>query len=127
MAAALIKLVVTAETQTTVLTKPTVEKYFYKFDTQHLDDQTGTLTIPANAFVDDQGDSVDSITPISENNGYYLLFINGALQQDGLYTVDTDEEEVVIQDAGSIEVDSPIVLVVTNFQPEANSDTTVKT
>lgn len=123
MAATLFKLVVTAETQTTVLTKPTVERFYYKFNPQHLDEET--LTIPANAFVDDQGNPVTSITQINENNGFYLLFINGVLQQDGLYTVDTDE--VVIEDAGSIEVNSPIILVVANFQPEADSNTTVKT
>lgn len=123
MATTLFKLAITAETTTTVSTRPVVERYFYKFDSQHLED--GVLTIPANAFVDDQGDPVSSITLITANNGYYNLFINGVLQQEGLYTV--SETQVVIQDAADIKKDTPIILIVTNFDPEAQSTTTVTT
>lgn len=123
MAATLFKLAITAETETTVLTKPSVEKYFYYVDAAHIDQ--GTLTIPANAFVDDQGDPVESITLASGDNGYYLLFINGVLQQDSLYTV--TEDEVEIGDADEIKIDAPVVLVVTNIEPEASSETTVTT
>lgn len=123
MPATLFKLAITAVTETTVLTKPAVERYFYNFDPQHLDQ--GTLTIPANAFVDDQGNQVDSITLVQEDNGYYLLFINGVLQQDDLFTVAADEVEV--GDASDIEDGAPIVLVVNNFNPEAQSQTTVNT
>ncbi|NLT94792.1 MAG: DUF4183 domain-containing protein [Clostridia bacterium] len=122
--ATLFKLAISAETQTTVSTKPDIKRYFYKFDPQHLDQ--GVLTIPATAFVDDQDNPVaDTLTLITPDNGYYLLFINGVLQQEDLYTV--DEDEVVIQDASTIEVDSPITLIVTNFAPEADSQTTVNT
>ena len=34
------------------------------------------------------------------DNGYYLLFINGVLQQDSLYTVSANN--VVVQDADTI-------------------------
>ena len=119
----LFKLAITAETETTVLTKPAVERFFYTLDPQHISD--GTLTIPANAFVDDQGNAVDNITLITENNGYYLLFINGVLQQEDLYTVTA--ENVEIQEADDIPVDSPITLIVTNFDPDANSETTIIT
>jgi len=121
--ATLFKLAITAETATSVLTKPDVKRYFYTFDPQHLDQ--GTLTIPANAFVDDQGDPVSSITLVTQNNGYYSLFINGVLQQESLYTVSAND--VVVTDASTIQNDTPIILVVTNFAPEADSTTTLTT
>jgi len=121
--ATLFKLAITAETTTTVLTKPDVKKYFYLMDPQHLDQ--GVLTIPADAFVDDDGNPVTEIATATPDNGYYLLFINGVLQQESLYTVTSGN--VQITEADDIEEESPIVLVVTNFAPEADSQTTVKT
>ncbi|NMA65692.1 MAG: DUF4183 domain-containing protein [Clostridiaceae bacterium] len=123
--ATLFKLAITADTTTTVLTKPDVQRYFYLLDPQHIDQDTGTLTIPANAFVDDQENPVANITLAEPDNGYYLLFINGVLQQDTLYTVASDNVE--IPDADDIEVSAPITLIVTNFAPEADSQTTVNT
>ncbi|SET15706.1 DUF4183 domain-containing protein [Anaerobranca gottschalkii] len=119
----LFKLAITAETETTVLTKPNVERFFYTLDPQHIDQ--GTLTIPANAFVDDQGNPVEDITLVTENNGYYLLFINGVLQQEGLYTVTAANVQVI--EAGDIPENAPITLIVTNFEPDAESETTIIT
>ncbi len=121
--ATLFKLAITAETQTSVLTKPDVKRYFYILDPQHI--VGGVLTIPANAFVDDQDQTVSSITLAEPDNGYYLLFINGALQQTSLFTV--TENDVQIQNADDIEENALITLIVTNFAPEAESVTTVKT
>ncbi|NLX63260.1 MAG: DUF4183 domain-containing protein [Clostridiaceae bacterium] len=123
MAATLFKLAITASTTTTVNTKPDVQKFFYLFDPDDLDN--GTLTIEAEDFVDDQGDAITTIPEAEPDNGYYLLFINGVLQQEGLYTV--TDESVVVQDAGDIEPEASIVLVVTNFASDASSNTTVNT
>jgi len=123
MAVTLFKLAITADTTTTVTTKPDVKRYFYILNQDHITDDV--LTIPANAFVDDAGDTVDEITEITPDNGYYMLFINGVLQQTSLYTVSSDE--VVVQQADEIEADAPIILVVTNFSSEAESETTVNT
>ncbi|NLM74920.1 MAG: DUF4183 domain-containing protein [Clostridiaceae bacterium] len=121
--ATLFKLAITAETTTNVLTKPDVKRYFYTLDPQHIDQ--GILTIPADAFVDDQGNPVDNITLADPDNGYYLLFINGVLQQDSLFTVSA--ENVQVEEADQIEEEAPITLIVTNFAPEADSQTTVNT
>jgi hypothetical protein len=45
-----------------------------------------------------------------------MLFINGVLQQDALYTVSSTE--VVVQDADAIEENATVILVVTNFAPK---------
>jgi len=124
LATTLFKLAITAETQTTVKTMPEVKKYFYELVTSDI--TSGTLTIPATSFVDEQGNAVTSITLATSDNGYYLLFINGVLQQDSLYTVSAND--VVIPNiADDIEDGSPIILVVTDFVPTADSTTTVKT
>jgi hypothetical protein len=122
--ATLFKLAITAETITTVSTKPNVQKLFYTFKSEHVSE--GNLTIPANAFVDDQGDSITEIPLVtSSNNGYYMLFINGVLQQESLYTVTT--ANVQIPGIGDVQTDTPIILVVTNFTPDADSQTTIAT
>jgi hypothetical protein len=77
------------------------------------------------AFVDDQGDAVTTITLAATDNGYYLLFINGVLQQDSLYTVSANN--VVVQDADTIPEDAPITLSVINFAPDADTQTTITT
>lgn len=123
MAATLFKLAISAESTTTVTTKPSVLNYFYTLDPTHIDQ--GTLTIPATAFVDDQGDAVTTITLADADTGYYLLFINGVLQQEGLYSVTANN--VVIQDADTIKEDSPITLSVINFTSDADTQTTVTT
>jgi hypothetical protein len=127
LAATLFKLAITASTQTSVTTKPDVKKYFYEFDSQDIDSGTGVLTILATDFVDEAGDPVTTITEVATDNGYYLLFVNGVLQQDALYTV--SDASVIIPDADTmdIEEEAPIILVVTNFAPEATSTTTVNT
>lgn len=123
MAVQLYKLAISATVQTTVDTKPEVLKYFYILNP---DDITGdVLTIPAASFTDENGDTVTTITEAAADNGYYMLFINGVLQQDALYTVSTTE--VVVQDADAIEENATVILVVTNFAPEANSTVTVNT
>lgn len=121
--ARLFKLAITAETVTTVTTEPDVKRYFYNLNTDDVDE--GVLTIPAGSFVDDQDNPVGTITEITPGNGFYLLFINGVLQQSDLYTVSSTE--VVVQDASTIEPGSPIVLVVTNFATNADSQTTINT
>jgi len=121
--ATLFKLAISADVQTTITTKPEIKKYFYLFDPEDL--QGEVLTIPAGAFVDDDGNEVEEITLITPDNGYYLLFINGVLQQESLYEVSANN--VVVQDAADIEENSPIILVVTNFAPEADTTTTIKT
>lgn len=121
--ATLFKLAIDVDVETTVLTKPNVMKYFYTVNPDHIDQ--GVLTIPADAFVDDNDNPVETITLATSDNGYYLLFINGVLQEDSLYTVTANSVEV--QNADEIIENAVIVLVVTNFEPDATTQTTVQT
>ena len=46
------------------------------------------------------------------------------LQQEGLYTVTADNVEIQTDE---IPEDAPITLIVTNFAPEADTETTITT
>ncbi len=127
MAVTLFKLVITAETETTILTKPDVKRFFYEFDPNDFDLVEGKLIIPAGSFTDDQGNPVVNIPLADPDSGYYSLFINGVLQQEDLYTVSATEVEVEIGDPNDIPVNAPITLIVTNFESEADSETTIIT
>ncbi|NYB74970.1 DUF4183 domain-containing protein [Sedimentibacter hydroxybenzoicus DSM 7310] len=126
MAAQLFKLAIDATTSTDVDINPAIEKYFYLLE--EVDRTDDELVIPATKFIDDNGNIMTgNLTTAAENNGYYLLFINGVLQQSSLYTVSVDGSQVTVNDAETIPVQSPITLIVTNFAPISDSDTTVIT
>ncbi|WP_367568019.1 DUF4183 domain-containing protein [Lacrimispora sp.] len=126
MATQLFKLVIDAATTTDTAINPEVDKYFYEL---REDERTGgTITIPATQFTDNNGDIMTgNLTTAATDNGYYLLFINGVLQQSSLYTVSTDGSQVVITDADTVPVGAPITLIVNNFAPVSDSTTTVTT
>ncbi|MEW9123646.1 MAG: DUF4183 domain-containing protein [Thermotaleaceae bacterium] len=126
MAIKLFKLVIDAITTTDTDINPEIDKYFYEL---REDERTGdTVTIPAAQFTDDDGNIMTgNLTIVSTDNGYYLLFINGVLQQSSLYTVSGDGSEVVITEAATVPVGAPITLIVTNFAPASDSETTVTT
>ncbi|MSU01723.1 DUF4183 domain-containing protein [Tissierella pigra] len=126
MATKLFKLVIDAVTTTDTDINPEIDKYFYEL---REDERTAdTVTIPATQFTDDTGNVMTgNLTTATADNGYYMLFINGVLQQSSLYTVSGDGSQVVITDAATIPVGAPITLVVTNFAPVSDSDTTVTT
>lgn len=126
MATKLFKLVIDAATTTDTDINPEIDNYFYEL---REDERTGsTVTIPATQFTDDAGNVMTgNLTTAATDNGYYMLFINGVLQQSSLYTVSGDGSQVIITDAATIPVGAPITLVVTNFAPASNSDTTITT
>ncbi len=126
MAAKLLKLVMSAVTTTDVDINPEISKYFYELrEDERTDD---VLTIPAAQFPDDAGNIMTgNLTTVSTDNGYYLLFINGVLQQSSLFTVSTDGSQVVINQASTIPVGTPITLTVNNFNPISTSTTTITT
>lgn len=126
MATQLFKLAIDATTTTSVDVSPEIKQYFYLLNEDER--SGGVLTIPATKFTDDAGDIMaTNLTPVTTDNGYYLLFVNGVLQQTGLYTVSTDGSQVTVNDAATVPVGAPITLIVTNFAPAADSDTTVTT
>ncbi|MBU5255756.1 DUF4183 domain-containing protein [Tissierella praeacuta] len=126
MATKLFKLAIDAVTTTDTDLKPEIKQYFYEL---REDERTGsTLTIPANQFIDDAGNAITgNLTTKSTDNGYYLLFINGTLQQSSLFAVSADGSQVVITEAATVPVGAPITLIVNNFAPASDSTTTITT
>jgi hypothetical protein len=126
MSTQLFRLVMSASTTTNTDTNPEVEKYFYKLNNAQR--TSGTITIPATQFTNDAGNTMTgNLTPVTANDGYYLLFINGSLQQSSLFTVGAAGSNVVITQASTVPVSAPITLVVNNFAPSSTSTTTVTT
>lgn len=124
MATSIFKLVMSAETETFTDTNPAVQKYFYKLE------GTGSavITIPSTSFQDDSGTAVASnLATVTATNGYYLLFVNGVLQQSSLFTVASTGESVTISQCSTVPLSAPITLVVNNFVPSSTSTTTVTT
>ncbi|MDF2658604.1 MAG: hypothetical protein K0Q94_1395 [Paenibacillus sp.] len=111
MPASLIKLSITATSSQPTLSGGDVDTTVTASSSQYvalasagtLDDTT--LTILATAFVDDTGTSV---TAFPDNLGYYNLYINGVLQQNGLSTITTSQIEIA--DGDQISSTSPVVV-----------------
>jgi hypothetical protein len=124
MAVSLFKLVMSATTTTTTTTHPAVSKYFEKLTAGQR--TSGTITIPSTAFTNDAGAAVTSnLVTKSTNNGYYLLFVNGVLQQSNLFTVGASGSQVRITKCSLVPLSAPITLVVNNFAPVSTATTTV--
>ncbi len=122
MPTSLLKLTMTASKPTTTA-KPTATSFFHT-STGH----TGALTytIDDTAWVDDSGTQVaeGGLVPAAANNGYYLLFINGELQEgDVVTTVTTTEVTITFGAATDIDAGKIIALVVTNFEPDTSAPT----
>ncbi|WDV47442.1 DUF4183 domain-containing protein [Clostridiaceae bacterium M8S5] len=105
-------------TPTTV--DPQIARYFYNLVPSDI--VSGTITIPSTSFTDDCGNAVTSnLTTISPNGGYYLLIVDSVVRQSGLFTVATTGSSVVITQAKSVPIGSPITLLVNNFAPVSTS------
>lgn len=119
----LFRLVVEATTTTDTNLYATANNYFYIFEPG--DVVEGTLYAPANKFVDDDDNPVTELELANQDNGYYLLVINGMMQQASVFSV--SQSELIVAGADDILTGSPIVLTVTNFLPQSVSTTTVET
>jgi hypothetical protein len=124
MATTLFKLIMAAVTSTATGSNPAVEKYFYKL--REAERAGNTITIPFGQFTDDAGNiKTGNLTTVATGNGYYLLFVNGMLQQSSLFTVSAGGSQVVITQGATVPVSAPITLAVNNFAPSSTSTTTV--
>lgn len=118
MATTLFKLVMSATTQT--VTTPTITNYFNIQTAQF----TGTtLTINAADFQLDDGTAATTITTVTTNDGYYLLYINGQLQQASTYAVTSASVVITFSSSVTIPANAPITLVVASIT--STSTTTV--
>lgn len=96
---------------------PAVNRYFY---TVPADISDISIELDSNDFFDDTGTQLTgAFTTAAPDNGYYMLYVNGVLQQSGYYDVAVDGTTVTLNNVGedTIFAESPIVLTVTNFAP----------
>lgn len=122
MATSLLKLTMTAS-QPTTTAKPTATNFFY---TSTGLTGSATYTIDDTSWVDDSGNAVaeGGLVTATADNGYYALFINGQMQEDGIITTVTAEAVTITFGASTdIEAGKVISLAVINFAPETTAPT----
>lgn len=122
MALEILKLAINAST--TVATVPDVKKFFYLVNST----VTGvdTLTIYAKDFMDDTGTVGVTLPELSANNCYLTVYVNGVQVMQDLLTYNPGEDEnglltIAVPEESEIIQNSPVVLVVTNFDPTAQT------
>jgi len=126
MALELLKLAINASTS--IVTSPNVQKFFYVVD----GDITGadTLIINAEDFMDDTGATGVTLPELSTDDSYFIVYVNGVQVMQNLLSYNpggaSEGSLEITVPAGSTIIDkSPVVLVVTNFAPTAQ--TTINT
>lgn len=113
MALTLLKMVGTGNT----VTKPTVKNYFHTMSGAY--NASGTFSIAAAAFQTDTGGAASALTLKTNSNGYYMLFINGLLQQANLIKSIQASKLVIALTTGNLDLKASeiVTLSVTNFAP----------
>ena len=124
MATTIFKLVMDGTTTTTTTTNPAIEGYFYKLAA--VDVTLDTANIASTSFFDSTGASVVSnLTLATTADGYYLLFIDGVLQETSLYTIASTGSSISVTQVSTVPVSAPFTLLVNNFAPNSISTTTI--
>ena len=116
MAKQLFKLVMTATTTTN--TVPSEYRYFHPMSVAY---NSSALTLVANKFQTDTGTTASALVKKASNNGYYMLYVNGELQQSALYTADSARVVLSLASGLVIPASGVIVLTVTNFAPTSQT------
>jgi hypothetical protein len=93
---------------------PTVNRYLYACTAAVT---AATLTVTKTQFVDDTGVAPTAITTAIANNGYYLLYVNGELQQSGIYAVTNAKLTITTTGTFTIPLNGMVALSTTNFAP----------
>ncbi|MED4453068.1 DUF4183 domain-containing protein [Metabacillus fastidiosus] len=121
----IMKLAVTAGAVTSLT--PTVERFFNEAATTVTG--AGTLTIAVEDFWTDTGADATALPALSTNNSYFNVYVNGVLQMDDVlaYTpggTGVGQLVITVPAGSTIEANSPIVLIITNFAPDTSVDVT---
>lgn len=120
MALELLKLAINASTS--IVTSPNVQKFFYVVD----GDITGedTLIIDAANFMDDTGATGVTLPELATDDSYFIVYVNGVQVMQNLLSynpggANEGSLEITVPAGSEIIDKSPVVLVVTNFEPTA--------
>ncbi|KGX93737.1 hypothetical protein N781_00590 [Pontibacillus halophilus JSM 076056 = DSM 19796] len=118
-----------ASATTTTNVTPSNTKFFY---TTVAETAAGaTLSIDAADFLLDDGNNATTLPALATDNSYFVVYINGVAQMEGIATYTPGATAVGSLDiavpggGGSILAGTPIILEVLNYTPA--SDTTINT
>lgn len=128
MPASLIKLYVAATVsdpvasggEVTTAVNPAVNRYTATVTSVMIGDDT---TIPVAAFSDDNGDPVAEL-PTVPTDGFFDVYVNGVLQQEGLSTLSATE---LVLTTTAIPAGESVVLEVADFSTTTSTITTEPT
>ena len=120
MALQIMKLAI--EATSSMNTNPVVERFFYS--TISLVTGPNALKIDTKSFFDSTGAEVASLPALTAANSYYKVYMNGVLQMDDLLSYKpgcsgTGNLTITVPQDSSILPNSPIVLEIANFSPDA--------
>lgn len=92
---------------------PTARRYFYSA-AENID---LPVVIPANQFIDDNGDMTIAFSGIGPNS-YANVYINGILQQGSLHTVSANSLALALEQGDIIYQGTPIILETVQFSAQ---------
>ncbi len=99
------------ESQSFQCIKPINRRFFNILNTDM--DLSKSQIIPANQFKNDQGNLVTYFPKIMQN-GYSNLYINGVMQESGIYTINING--LTIKNiGGTVYADTPIIIEIVEF------------
>lgn len=120
MALKIIKLAIVTPKQT-VSTSPTVARYF--FEVPETITEVTTYKINAADFLDDRGETAQSLPTLNLNNSYFNVYINGVLQMEENFSYTAGENGIgslllSLPDGSEIPKGTPIIMETVNFFPD---------
>lgn len=95
---------------------PTVFRYFYILNANL--NLTNGATIPSNLFFNDNGNLITEFTTFTPN-GYVNLYVNGMIQESGIYHVNSNSLTFIPQPA-TIFRGTPITIESLGFSAQVN-------
>lgn len=106
--------------QNKIVVAPEISRFFYELD-KNIGEST-ILKINAEDFLDDSGNKINLLPALNMMNSYFNVYINGILQMDEIFSYTSGEQGVgnlliSIPDGTEIELGTPIILEVVNFEP----------
>lgn len=106
--------------QNKIVVAPEISRFFYELD-KNIGEAT-ILKINAEDFLDDSGNKINLLPALNMMNSYFNVYINGILQMDEIFSYTSGEQGVgnlliSIPNGTEIELGTPIILEVVNFEP----------
>ncbi|WP_053376457.1 DUF4183 domain-containing protein [Paenibacillus sp. FJAT-27812] len=92
-----------------IIILPTVQRYFHVI----AEDTQTQVTIPANAFTNDEGTPITAFLDIGPNS-YSNLYINGILQEGGIYLLNESALTIMFNNQ-DIFSGTPIIIEIVRF------------